>query len=64
MIKSEYSSSEYSENVSEGDQSVYQEASAVTSSFNHPSKDYVNDISTDLSSQMMATQNDGQNSGI
>ena len=42
MIKSEYSSSEYSENVSEGDQSVYQETSAVTSSFNHPSKDYVN----------------------
>ena len=37
--------------------------SAVTSDFNHPSEDYVNYISTDLSAEMMSTQNDGQNSG-
>ena len=43
-------------------QSAYRETAAVTSDFNHPSEDYVNYISTDLS-QMMCIQNDGQNSG-
>ena len=62
MIKSEYSSSS-SESFSESDQSAYQETSAVTNDFNHPSEDYVNFISTDLSAQMMSTQNNGQNSG-
>ena len=33
----------------------------VTNSFNHPSEDYVNFISTDLPDQMISTQNDGQN---
>ena len=42
------------------DQSAYQQTSAVTSDFNHPSKDYVNYISTDLSAQMMSIQNDAQ----
>ena len=37
--------------------------SVVTSDFNHPSKDYINYISTDLSAEMMSTQNDGQNNG-
>ena len=37
--------------------------SAVTSDFNHPSKDYINHISTDLSTEMTSTQNAGQNSG-
>ena len=37
--------------------------SAVTSDFNHPSKEYVNHISSGLSAEMMNTQNDGQNSG-
>ena len=54
---------EYSESFSESDQSAYQETSAVTYSFNHPSKDYVNFISTDLSAQMMSTHNDGQSGG-
>ena len=31
--------------------------------FNHPSEDYINNISTDLSAEMMNTHNDGQNSG-
>ena len=35
----------------------------VTSDFNHPSKDYLNYLFTDLSTEMMSTQNDGQNSG-
>ena len=43
---------------------AYQETSAVISDYNHLSEDYVNYISTDLSAQMMKTQNDGQNSGI
>ena len=47
MIKSEYSSNEYNENFSESDQSAYHETSAVTSDFNHASKDYVSYISTD-----------------
>ena len=38
-------------------------AAAVTNGFSHPSKDYINYISTDLSAKMMSTQNDGQNSG-
>ena len=55
---------EYSENFSEGDQSAYQERpSAVTSDFNHSNADYINYISTDLSTEMMSTENDGQNSG-
>ena len=53
----------YNKSFSENDQSVYQETSAVTSDFNHPSEDYVTYISTDLSAQMMSTQEDGQNSG-
>ena len=44
---------EYRENFSQSDQSVYQETSVVTSDFNHPSEDYVNYISADLSSGMM-----------
>ena len=64
MIKSEYSSSEWSESFSESDQSVYQETLAVTSGFNHPSKDYVNHIFTDFTAQMMSTQNDGQSTGF
>ena len=35
--------------------------STVTSDFNHPSKDYVNHISTDISVEKMTTQNNGQN---
>ena len=38
-------------------------ASAVTNDFNHPSKGYINYISTDLSAEIMSTQNDDQNSG-
>ena len=37
--------------------------STVTSDFNHPSKDYITDVSIYLSTEMMSTQNDGQNSG-
>ena len=48
---------------SECDQSTCQETSAASSDFSHPSKDYVNYMSTDLSAQMMSTQNDSQNSG-
>ena len=48
---------------SESDQSTCQETSAASSDFSHPSKDYVNYMSTDLSAQMMSTQNDSQNSG-
>ena len=36
--------------------------SAVTSDFNHPSEDYVKYICTDLSAEMMSTENEGQNS--
>ena len=54
---------EHRESFSESDQPAYEETSAVTTDFNHPSKDYVNYISTDLSAQMMNTHNDGQNSG-
>ena len=35
--------------------------STVTSDFNHPRKEYINCISSDLSAEMMSTQNDGQN---
>ena len=48
---------------SETKKSAYQEMSAFTSDFNHPSEDYVNCISTDLSAEMMSTQDDDQNSG-
>ena len=54
---------ECSESFSENVQSAYQERSAVTIEFIHPSEDYVNYISTDLWTQMMCTQSDGQNSG-
>ena len=37
--------------------------SVVTSGFNHPSEDYINYISTDLTAAMICTQNDDQNSG-
>ena len=37
--------------------------STVTSDFNHPSKEYINCISSGLSAEMMSTQNNGQNSG-
>ena len=53
----------YSESFSESDQSAYEETSAVNNDFNHPSEDYVNCISADLSAQIMSTQNDCQNSG-
>ena len=53
----------YSESFSENDQSAYQETSAVNNDFNHPSEDYVNRISKDLSAQIMSTQNDCLNSG-
>ena len=46
---------EYSESFSESDQSAYQETSAVTCDFNHPSEVYVNYISTDLSAQMVSS---------
>ena len=36
---------------------------AVTGDFNHPSKYYINHISTNLSAEIMSTQNDDQNSG-
>ena len=52
---------EYRCNFYESDLSVYQKTSAVTNDFNYPSEDYVNFISTDLSAQMISTQNDGQN---
>ena len=42
----------------------HQETSEVTNDFNHPSEDSVNCVSTDLSTQMISTQNDGQSSGI
>ena len=65
VIKSKHSASiavtEYSESFYESYQSTYQETSAVTNDFNHPSKDYVNFISTDFSAQMRSTQNDVQN---
>ena len=54
---------EYSEMFSETKKSAYQEMSPFTSDFNHPSEDYVNYISTDLSAEMMSTQDDDQNSG-
>ena len=41
-------------------QYAYQETSAVTSDFNRPREDYINYISTDLSFQMMNTQNSGR----
>ena len=41
----------------------HQETSEVTNDFNHPSEDSVNCVSTDLSTQMISTQNDGQSSG-
>ena len=41
---------------------LYQEKSAVTNDFNHPTEDCVKFISTDSSTKMMSTQNDGQNS--
>ena len=53
---------EYSKSFSESDQSACQETSGVASDFNHPSEDYVNYISTDLSAKMISTQNYGQNS--
>ena len=34
----------------------------LTRSFNHPSKEYINYNSTDLSNEIMNTQNHGQNS--
>ena len=37
--------------------------STVTSDFNHRSKNYTNYIFTDLSDEMMSTQNDAQNRG-
>ena len=51
---------EYNKSCSESDHSTYQQTPAVTN-FNYPIEDYVNSISTDLSAQMMRTQNYGQN---
>ena len=62
LIKSGYSSSSRIKRKSyESDQWTYQEMSAVTNDFNHPSQDYVNFVSTNLSAQMMSTQNYIQN---
>ena len=36
----------------------------MISDCNHPSKEYINYISTDLSAETVRTQNDGQNSGM
>ena len=64
MIKTEYSSSSrIQRKVFLNGQSAEQETSADTNYFNHPTKDYVNFISTYLSAQMISTQNDDQNSG-
>ena len=64
MIKTEYSSSSrIQRKVFLNGQSAEQETSTDTNYFNHPTKDYVNFISTYLSAQMMSTQNDDQNSG-
>ena len=64
MIKTEYSSSSrIQRKVFLNGQSAEQETSADTNYFDHPTKDYVNFISTYLSAQMMSTQNDDQNSG-
>ena len=64
MIKTEYSSSSrIQRKVFLNGQSAEQETSADTNYFNHPTKDYVNFISTYLSAQMMSTQNDDQNNG-
>ena len=41
----------------------YQETSAVTNGFNHPSDNYKKKFSTDSSAQTKSPQNDGQNSG-
>ena len=45
-----------SESFSASDQSAYREKSAVTSNFIHPSEDYINHISTNLSFLLMSTQ--------
>ena len=58
--KDEVAAAEYSESFSESDQSAYNETLAVTSDFNHPSEDYVKYNSTDISAEMIRTQNDGQ----
>ena len=57
------SAAEYIENFSESGQSAYQEMSAVTNDFNHPSEDCVNRICTDLSA-MVCSHNDVQSSDI
>ena len=65
MIKSEYSSSStIQRKVFLNDQSAEQETSADANDFNHPSREYVNFMSSDLVTQMMSTQNDDQNSGF
>ena len=46
------------------DQCSYQETSSGTSDFNHPDKDNVNYIYTDLWAQMMSIQNDCKYSDI
>ena len=53
---------EYSKSFSESDQSAYQELQQSLV-INYSSKDYINYISTNLSVEMMSTQNDSQNSG-
>ena len=60
MINHKYGSSR---RIQQSDQSAFKETSATTSDFNHPSEDYVNQISTNLSAQMMSNQNNGQNGG-
>ena len=58
MINFEYSSSR---RIQQSDQFAYKKTSTATSDFNHPSEDYMNKSSTDLSAQMMSTQNNGKN---
>ena len=65
MIKSEHSSSSrIQRKVFLNDQSAEQETLADTNDFNHPSREYVNFMSSDLVAQMMSTQNDDQSSGF
>lgn len=48
--------SKFNKSFSESGQSAYQEMLAVTSEFNHSSKDYVNYDSTNLSAQIQKSK--------
>ena len=54
---------EYNESFSWKWLACLSRTSAVTSDFNHPSKNYINYFSTDLSAEKMSTQKVNQNSG-